>query len=146
MVGIPLFQDLQLTSLIIIVPSIANLRSVNVVLTTPITLCILSISCFRNMFSGWRCPYFFNLSFTFKQNSNRNKFTNCCVRDVKQQVSNDIIKKTHSNAIAYVTNYFIGQLNLQVRVNFMLYHIWNWIRILIWSDTHYICYQNCYLN
>ena len=40
------------------------------------------------------------------------------------------------NAMGYVTNNFIGQLHWQVRVNFTLYHVWNCVRILIWSDAH----------
>jgi len=35
-----------------------------------------------------------------------------------------------SNAMGYVTSNFIGELHLQVRVNFTFYHVWNCVRIL----------------
>lgn len=52
------------TSDIIMVPSIASLRSVKVIRTVEMTRCILSISCFRKIFRGCRLPYFFSLSLT----------------------------------------------------------------------------------
>ena len=48
------------------VPSIASLRSLRVTLTIMITLCILSISCFRKIFKGCNRPIFFKRSFTYK--------------------------------------------------------------------------------
>lgn len=53
------------TSDMMMVPSIASLRSLRVTLTIVITRCILSISCFKNMFSGCKWPIFFSLSFTY---------------------------------------------------------------------------------
>ena len=53
-----------LTSLIMIVPSMANLRSCRVERTTDITLCIRSISCLKNMFIGARAPIAFSLART----------------------------------------------------------------------------------
>ena len=58
------------------------------------------------------------------------------------------LNRTHfySYAIGYVTSNFISQLHLQVRVNSMFYQVWKCVRILIWSDTHKICYSNCYIK
>jgi len=46
----------------------------------------------------------------------------------------DVIQ--NSNTMGYVTSNFIGQLHLQVRVNFAFYHVGNCVNMLIWSDTH----------
>ena len=46
------------TSLIIMVPSMASLRSVNVCRTKLITRCMRSISCLRKMFMDARAPIF----------------------------------------------------------------------------------------
>jgi hypothetical protein len=35
------------------------------------------------------------------------------------------LSNVYSNAIGYVTSNFIGQLKLQVKVNFMFYHVGN---------------------
>lgn len=51
-------------SLITMVPSMASLRSVKVVLTRAITLCIRSISWRRKMFMGCKEPIFRRRSFT----------------------------------------------------------------------------------
>lgn len=51
----------KLTSFIIIVPSIPSSKSFKVFLTNDITLCILSISCLKNMFIEFRGSIFFNL-------------------------------------------------------------------------------------
>lgn len=45
-------------SFMIIVPSMASFKSVNVFLTVDITRCILSISCFKKMFIGAYAPIF----------------------------------------------------------------------------------------
>ena len=55
-----------LTSLIIMVPSIASLRSVSVCLTALITRCMRSISCRKKIFIGERAPIFCSLALTCK--------------------------------------------------------------------------------
>lgn len=51
-------------SLIMMVPSMASLRSVKVFRTSKMTRCIRSISWRRKMFMGWRGPIFFSRSLT----------------------------------------------------------------------------------
>ena len=49
--------------------------------------------------------------------------------------------------VLYITSNFVGQLHLQVIVNVSLYHVWNCVRILIWSDTlHLLLKLLCKLN
>ena len=49
--------------------------------------------------------------------------------EVHTYVECDLIILSNSNAIGYVTSNFIGQLLLQVRVNFTFYHVGNCVRI-----------------
>lgn len=49
-----------------IVPSIARIRSLRVLLTSPMTFCILSISWRRKMLRGFRCPMILSLKSTFE--------------------------------------------------------------------------------
>lgn len=51
----------KLTSFMIMVPSMANIKSLKVTLTNWITFCILSISCLKNMFNGFMIPITRNL-------------------------------------------------------------------------------------
>lgn len=51
-------------SLMMMVPSMASLSSVRVLRTRARTFCILSISCLRKMFIGWKGPIFSSLSLT----------------------------------------------------------------------------------
>lgn len=55
------------TSLMMIVPSIASFRSFRLFRRSEITLCILSISCLRNMFIELRCPIFTKRAFTYNK-------------------------------------------------------------------------------
>ena len=55
---------------IMIVPSMASLRSFRVTLTAEITLCILSISCLRKMFIGCRAPIFWSRARTWNNINN----------------------------------------------------------------------------
>ena len=76
--------------LMMMVPSMASLRSVSVLRTRTITRCMRSTSCRRKMFIGWKGPIFWRRSRTWsdersdeqigrrmewmeKQNKNRNK-------------------------------------------------------------------------
>ena len=52
-------------SLMMMVPSIASLRSVKVFRTRTMTLCIRSISWRRKMFMGWKGPIFWRRSLTW---------------------------------------------------------------------------------
>lgn len=60
-------NDNYLTSLIIIVPSMASFRSFKLLRSIEITFCILSISCLRNMFIELRCPIFIKRAFTLRK-------------------------------------------------------------------------------
>ena len=57
----------KLTSLIMMVPSMASFRSVSVCRTAVITLCIRSISCLKKIFMGDSAPIFCSLAFTWNE-------------------------------------------------------------------------------
>ena len=59
-------KELILTSFMMMVPSMASLRSVRSMRTTLMTFCMRSISWRRKMFRGWRIPILFRRSFTCK--------------------------------------------------------------------------------
>ena len=63
----------KLTSLIMMVPSMASFRSVSVWRTAVITLCIRSISCLKKIFMGDSAPIFCNLAFTWNEKNKKQK-------------------------------------------------------------------------
>lgn len=67
----------DLTSLIMIVPSMAKFRSVKLVRTTLMILCIRSTSWRRNMFIGFRAPIFNSLALTLNPQKLQNLDFSC---------------------------------------------------------------------
>ena len=63
----------MLTSLIMMVPSMASFRSVSVCRTAVITLCIRSISCLKKIFMGDSAPIFCSLAFTWNEKKRKKK-------------------------------------------------------------------------
>ena len=61
----------KLTSLMMMVPSMASFRSVSVCRTAVITLCIRSISCLKKIFMGDSAPIFCNLALTWNEKKNK---------------------------------------------------------------------------
>lgn len=70
----------KLTSLIMMVPSMASFRSVSVCRTAVITLCIRSISCLKKIFMGDSAPIFCNLAFTWNKKIKIMRIFNLCTR------------------------------------------------------------------
>ena len=83
----------MLTSLIMMVPSMASFRSVSVCRTAVITLCIRSISCLKKIFMGDSAPIFCNLAFTW--NEKKMRIFNLCYRIPVYMLENPRWKEVH---------------------------------------------------
>ena len=83
----------KLTSLIMMVPSMASFRSVSVCRTAVITLCIRSISCLKKIFMGDSAPIFCNLAFTW--NEKKMRIFNLCYRIPVYTLENPRWKEVH---------------------------------------------------